>query len=272
MKLTLTVRFRPAALLLSLGLLGLGPLASATSATAQPRQAEPLSTDRPDFTEAASTVAKGRVQVEGGYTFAREGDVEAHALGEILVRIGVLSFAELRLGVPNYMFIQSQDGKDNGLDDSFLGVKLKLLDAASQFDVVRPSVALLLGTTLPTASQGFVEDEAQPEAKLALSWDVSEWLAVGSNLNFARPRDGGDGFNQLSGSLALGLGLGSRAGAYVEYFGFTATTPDGTDASFVNGGFTFLTSNDLQFDLRAGLGLNDPEPNYFAGVGFAWRR
>jgi len=130
------VRYPCAALLLSFGLLGLGPLASATSATAQGRQADPLSTDRPDFTEAASTVAKGRVQVEGGYTFAREGDVEAHVLGELLVRIGVLDFAELRLGVPNYLFVESQDGRDSGLDDSFLGVKLKLVEAATRFDRV----------------------------------------------------------------------------------------------------------------------------------------
>ncbi len=260
-------RFRRAALLLSLGL-----MASATSANAQGRQADPLSTDRPDFTEAASTVAKGRVQVEGGYTFAREGDVEAHVLGELLVRIGVLDFAELRLGVPNYLFVESQGGKDSGLGDSFLGVKLKLVEAATRFDRVLPSVALLLGTTLPTASKGFGEDQAQPEAKLALTWDVSERLAVGSNLNFARARSGGDGFSQFSGSLVLGLGLGDHTGAYVEYFGFTATTPDGADASFLNGGFTFLTDKNLQFDIRAGLGLNDPQPNYFAGLGFAWRR
>ena len=241
-------------------------------AAAQEDPSNPLITDRPDFTEAASTVAKGRVQVEGGYTFAREGDVEAHVLGELLVRIGVLDFAELRLGVPNYLFVESQDGKDSGLDDSFLGVKLKLVEADTRFDRFLPSVALLLGSTLPTASGGFGEDQAQPEAKLALTWDVSERLAVGSNLNFARARSGGDGFSQFSGSLVLGLGLGDHTGAYVEYFGFTATTPDGADASFLNGGFTFLTNENLQFDIRAGLGLNDPQPNYFAGLGFAWRR
>lgn len=224
-------------------------------AAAQEDRSNPLITDRPDFTEAASTVAKGRVQVEGGYTFAREGDVEAHVLGELLVRIGVLDFAELRLGVPNYLFVDSQGGKDSGLDDSFLGVKLKLVEAATRSDRVLPSVALLLGTTLPTASEGFGEDQAQPEAKLALSWDVSERLAVGSNLNFARARSGGDGFSQFSGSLVLGLGLGDHTGAYVEYFGFTATTPDGADASFLNGGFTFLTNENLQFDIRASLGV-----------------
>jgi hypothetical protein len=49
---------------------------------------EPLVTDRPDFTESAATVTRGRTQVEMGYTFTSAGDFDEHAMGELLVRIG----------------------------------------------------------------------------------------------------------------------------------------------------------------------------------------
>ena len=55
---------------------------------------QPLISDRPDFTESAATITPGRVQMEAGYTFARLEEVEGHAIGEILARIGVLSGVE----------------------------------------------------------------------------------------------------------------------------------------------------------------------------------
>ena len=36
------------------------------------REEEPLASDRPDFTEASSTVGRGRVQLEAGYTLVRD--------------------------------------------------------------------------------------------------------------------------------------------------------------------------------------------------------
>src|SRR4051812_40814645 len=41
------------------------------AASPEPQEEEPLASDRPDFTEASSTVGKGRVQLEAGYTFVR---------------------------------------------------------------------------------------------------------------------------------------------------------------------------------------------------------
>ncbi len=49
---------------------------------------EPLVTDRPDFTEASSTVGKGRVQVELGYTYFSDKNngvrARAHSYPEVL--------------------------------------------------------------------------------------------------------------------------------------------------------------------------------------------
>ncbi len=59
-------------------------LGSSEWCAAHGAQAEPLVTDRPDFTESAETVAPGLFQLESGYTFTRRGDDKEHALGEFL--------------------------------------------------------------------------------------------------------------------------------------------------------------------------------------------
>lgn len=127
---------------------------------------------------------------------------------------------------------------------------------------------------MPTGARAFREDELQPEAALALSFDLTERISLSSNIGYTRASDEDEGFNQFFGSLALGLSLTERVGAYIEVYGFTrvdATTRD--SARFANGGFTFLVNNDFQLDARAGVGLgnNVSGPDYFFGFGFARR-
>lgn len=247
------------------------PLALAVAGEALAQTSDPLVTDRPDFTESAVTVQPGRVQIEAGYTFSRQGDVKGHGIGELLFRIGAFKWAEVRIAVNSYSFENTPEGTERGVNDAFLGAKLKLVDNAPEVSRWRPGVALLVGTTLPTGSNIFGADDAQPEAKLALSWELTPQLSVGSNLNVALISTGEEQFGQFSGSLALGVGITERLASYVEFFGFRHDNPEGPDLNFLNGGFTLLASDDVQFDIRGGIGFNDIDPDYFAGLGLSWR-
>jgi hypothetical protein len=240
---------------------------------AAPRaQADPLVADRPDFTESTETVGPGRLQLEAGYTFFRMGEEELHSLGELLLRIGLLEQFELRLAGNSYVWLESPSGNDQGFVDMSLGAKIKLLEAAEHFDVIRPNVALIFGTTLPTGSIDLSADEPQPAVKLALSWAISERLSSGSNLNYAYLSEDGERFHQFSGSLTLGYKLTEKWGTYIEYFGFVPASKDGPNESFFDGGVTYLVNDDLQLDARAGVGaFNGKSPDYFVGVGLAWR-
>jgi len=61
-------------------------------------------------------------------------------------------------------------------------------------------------------------------------------------------------------------------GAYTEWF---AVFPDSADTQqtehYFNGGFTYLISNDIQWDVRAGTGLNDAADDFFVGTGVSIR-
>jgi len=236
---------------------------------------EPLVTDRPDFTESTSTVPAGHYQLEGGYTFSRQGEEDAHTLGELLLRIGAGERWEARLGFGSYDRIDPGirgAAKLSGYEDPTLGIKIRLNeDDPDLLPPGHPHLAILLITTVPVGSDALTADDWQPEGKLALGWDLTDRLSLGANLIYAYPSDGGERFNQLAASLSAGFSLTGRLGVYLEAFGFSKESADGAAASYVNSGLTWLLSNDLQLDARIGAGLDDPRPNWFAGVGAAVR-
>lgn len=228
--------------------------------------AEPLVTDRPDFTESAETVGPGRFQFEGGYTFTQRDEDTEHSLPELLVRIGLLEQLELRLAL-NYLAADLVESNAQGLEDLSLGAKIKLVEGSADFDLVRPHIALVVQTTLPTGSSGFGADHPRPQVILALGWDLSERFSLGSNLDYAYLSEDGGQFHQFSGSLVLGYKLTEKWGTYIEYFGFEPASQNHPNENFFDGGFTYLVNDNLQLDARAGVGaFNGKSPDYFGGV------
>ena len=220
------------------------------------------------------TVVPGGLQAEAGYTFTRpDAGVETHSLGEVLLRIGLVSRVELRIGVNSYVIERLPDGGEEGFEDILLGTKIGLLEPAPGLAAapLRPAVAVLAGSSLPTGHEAFSAEEVNPEATLALAWSLSERFAFGSNLNVASLHEDGERYGQISGSGALGISLTERLGAFVEYFGFSRQRPSGSAVHFIDGGVTLLRGEDLQLDVRAGFGLNDEATDYFLGMGLVWR-
>ena len=233
---------------------------------AMPAKADqPLVTDRPDFTESAQVVPRGKIQVESGFTIERSGDARVQSWGEVLVRIPTDERTEIRIGVPSYLRVQN-GGSQSGFDDGFLGFKrvLKKGEGSS------PQVALLAGTTIPTGSRAVAERKYQPEVVLAASLDLSPKLGLGANAGYARASSDGQRFGQLFGSVALGYELGERWGCYAEVFAFSRDEPGGSSREYFNAGVTYAVSDDFQLDARLGRGLND-ERERFWGIGASRR-
>ncbi len=228
----------------------------------------PLVTDRPDFTESAVTVPRGDVQLESGYTFTRAEDLNEHSLGEILLRIGVASRLEARLGLESHTWVEAPGEDPSGFEDPTLGLKVVLSEETEAGGI---AAALLAGTTVPVGDGDLGEDEWQPEVTLALSRGVADGLALGGNVGYAYASEDGQRFDQGSASLALGMELAERWASYVEAFAIFPSASSGDDEAIVNGGLTFLVHPLFQLDARAGVGLTDPAPDFFLGVGLARR-
>ncbi len=226
----------------------------------------PLITDRPDFTESPQTVPKGLIQIEAGATFERSGRDKTTTLGETLIRIGAGERAEIRDGVPAYN-VQRGDGRADGFDDAFLGAKFVLIERENF------PVALLVGATLPTGSRRVAPRDTNVEAVLASETALSETLGLAFNLGYGRPNQGDGRFSQFFGSASFGFALSERVGAFAEVYAFDLDERGGSSRQFVNGGFTYAAKPNLQFDIRAGLGLGNrvSGPDYFAGAGVTQR-
>lgn len=246
------------------GVLGLAAIGAAGS-TSPAAAAEPLVTDRPDFTESAETIPRGQTQIETGVTFTRTGKEKERAIDETLIRISTGDRSELRIEIPSYMRIQGNGARESGFDDSYLGGKWVLRRGEGS----KAGVALLAGTTLPTGSRSVAERKAQPEAILAVETELSEKVSIGTNWGIARASAEGEHFGQLFGSVALDYELSNKWGTYAELYAYNRTERGGSAQKYFNGGFTYLVNNDLQFDARIGYGLgngNGRERHFGFGV------
>lgn len=240
---------------------------------------EPIITDRPDFTEASSPVGKGRVQLETGYTYSRDRSDgvlrSAHSYPEALLRVGLFAdWFEFRLGqnLGSEKGSGGATGFTTGFDDLYVGTKLGLTEQAG----VLPEAAVVIQATVPTGADSLSAGLVLPGVNLLFGWSVIEdKITLGGSLQgLSTVDDNRHRYLTIAQSLTVGYTLTERVGAYTEWFAFYpsgATSPGVGSEHYLNGGFTFRPVPYLQFDVRAGFGLNRRADDFFAGSGVSVR-
>ena len=235
---------------------------------------EPLASDRPDFTEASSTVGRGVVQIETGYTFVRDkrgGEVtDTHSFPETLFRVGMFAdWFEFRFaynhGVQNVAPVGLPVSRFAGGEDIYLGSKLMLTGQRG----ILPEMSLMPQMTVPTGHGAFSGSEVLPGINWLYGWDITDWLSMGGSSQVNKGTDDdGSNYYEYAQSWTFGFGLTERLSMYTEWF---ALMPSGALAAkpeyYFDGGFTFSVTNNLQLDVRGGAGLNGAADDYFIGSG-----
>lgn len=243
-----------------------------------PNLDEPLVTDRPDFTEASSTVGRGVFQIEFGYTYTYNSDsgesVRAQSFGEPLVRYGIFEdWLEFRIAlfpVDQRTRTGGVNSLTSGTEDLYLGLKLGL---TGQHDWL-PEMALVPQMTVPTGSSNFSNEDTLFGLNWLYSWEINDIFATGGSTQVNRAVDGTtqDIYSEWAQSWTVVASLTDNLGVYSEWYGLF---PNGAETAqtehYFNGGFTYLLSNDVQFDIRGGVGLNDAADDYFIGTGLSIR-
>jgi len=237
--------------------------------------AEPISTDRPGQSNSPSVVAPGTVQLEGGFTYEREtdgGDPNTNTLTVpgALLRVGLLSFLEARVLADG--FVYEERNRDNNRSS---GSDLTLASRARLFGQkgIRPATALDFNLSLPTGGDAVTSDGVDPSGTIIFGWDLNERFTALANLGLASTSLGKDDSRrafQVAPTFSLIASIAERAGVFVEYYA-TFSDEGIADEHAMDGGFTWLVSDDLQLDLSAGAGLNHAAPDFYVSVGAAWR-
>lgn len=241
-------------------------------ASGGPDLSAPLVTDRPDFTEASSTVGLGVAQLEAGYTYFQDDDgpneFVGHSFPESLLRLGIYDdWLELRVGW-NYSVAEFNSFRSSGATDLYLGFKIGLTPQ----DGWKPEMALIPQMTVPTGASSLTADRILPGANLIYGWELTDTISMAGSSQFNAALDGTGTYSEFAQSWTFAFSLSDKVGAYTEWFGIFPESGVGPDSeSYFNGGFTLLTSDDVQWDVRAGTGLNDYSADFFAGIGISIR-
>lgn len=245
-----------------------------TSFSGGPDLDEHIVTDRPDFTEASVTVGRGVLQIESGYTYISDNDgttrTTSHSYPETLFRYGIFAdWLELRVA-------QNYAGEDDGLlqnsgaKDLYLGIKIALTPQEGWL----PEMAIVPQMTVPTGHDAFTGDRVLPGLNWLYGWDINDFLSMGASTQFnsAVDEDSRNVYTQWAQSWTIGYSLSEKLGAYTEWFAFF---PHGADTAlpecYFDGGFTYLFTDNIQLDVRAGVGLNEAADDFFAGPGLSIR-
>jgi Putative MetA-pathway of phenol degradation len=235
---------------------------------------EPLMSDRPDFTEASTVVGLGVLQVESGYTYTYDNNrtdrTIGHSYPETLFRYGIFAnWLEFRLAT-NYSDEEVNNVRNSGADDLYLGFKIGLTAQEGW----RPEMALMPQMTVPSGSSATTSGEVLPGLNWLYGWDLSERISTAGSTQFNRALDEttNASYTEWAQSWTVGYGLTEKLGGYTEYFGFY---PAGADTArvqhYFDGGFTYSLTNDVQWDIRGGKGLNNAANDYFVGSGLVLR-
>ena len=229
----------------------------------------PIATDRPSFSPAVSTVPKGHIQFETGYTFTyddRNPDVTTHTFPETLLRIGLTETFEARVEWPTQIYIN--DGRRvNGLNDLALGFKKQVIQQSKWI----PQFTVVGRLFIPTGDKNITSNHVNPELQAVMSYAFNDTFSAFGTANIGGASNGNKRFARFSSSLGLGVNLATSLSGFVEYFGLYPVEQAIQDTHFIQTGIVYQPTYHLQLDARIGTGLNHGTDDLLTGAGLSWR-
>lgn len=212
-----------------------------------------------------------------GYTYffdeAPTGRVHSHSYPETLLRQGVWrDWLELRAGWTFHSETQAigaTAGTAHGADDLYLGAKLALAPQQSWL----PEMAIMPQMTVPMGGT-FSAQRVLPGVNWLYGWDIGETYSFGgsSQYNLSVDEFTRRVHGEFAQSLSVGRSWSERVGSYLEWF---MLTPIGAETErtehYFDAGFTYLVTNNWQFDVRIGKGVSAISTDYFTGAGVVIR-
>lgn len=228
--------------------------------------AQTIITDRPDQTESAVTLEKGRLQIESGILNQAEGEESNRhrtiSIPTNLFRYGISKKAELRLVLQLDGFQASEDDAYHfSLGSIELGTKIVL----NQTEDPKVQIALLSHLALSKNNWRQFTDQLGFLNRISIAHDVTQNSNIGYNFGYNHYTKGEGNFIY---TVAIGYTLTKKLSIYIEPYG--SIFSDSAPLSNFDYGFAYLINSNLQIDLSFGLGFNN-NMNY-QSLGISWQQ
>lgn len=259
-----TYRWRNLALAMGLGF-GSGSLLLIAAQACKPAEPDQsISTDRPSFTNASTTVPCRTFQIENGLNETAEQGQRSWDLPQTLVRFGATSKTELRFTAPDYNW-NAAEGHTfaTGQGDIAVGVK-EQLGPVHGFDLAAIATLSLPTGAMGTSSHGYDTTLELPwSRKLSKSWTAEGMFSV------AWPTQ--NGMHTTTGQVTalLDRQLTGPWDIFAEYAG--SFPRSGGPQHVIDFGSTYKLTKNQQIDLRGGAGLSAAAVEHFMGAGYSIR-
>jgi hypothetical protein len=230
-------------------------------------------TSRPGFTENAATLPMGGMLLNASANLESDIDtglvLSATALEvpELMLRVGVLDYLELRMGGAWRLSARAQDENFDepppvvgGIGRFSVGATARILEERGTW----PAAAVILQADVPLRTLRLGDFSAF--GKLAVQKTFLERFGIaanaGANWNGASERFSFP-FTLLT-SVSIGLGVG----AYAEVFGNVFV--DGLPVVWADGGIYYDVSERLRVDALVGVNAFGARGDWLAQVGLSW--
>ncbi|MFT4674181.1 MAG: hypothetical protein ACJAYD_000478 [Patiriisocius sp.] len=231
-----------------------------------------LITDRPDATEAPSTVPKGALQIETGsaYTSFEENNIqqEVFTYNTTLLRYGVLENLELRLGWnfdegSNTLGGQRLDNVTSGMSPLLAGVKINIIKEKGWM----PTIGFIGHLFLPiTASKDYKPETTSVDFRFAFDHTLTDRSSIAYNLGAQWEADHSGAAYIYT--FAYGYSVTKTLGFYAELYG---DLPENNRANhFWDTGLTYLLLPNLQLDATLGASITKGQ-DLLVSAGFSYR-
>lgn len=256
-----------------------------------------INTDRPDYTDVATVVGHGVVQIETGFSQLRKRDAERRvvtdAFPNALFRIGHGDRFEYRVKVRGHVrsevdeFGLGAQGVAQGFGDVELGFKWVL---GEQEDWL-PMQTIVGRAQMPTGEDDVSANRVEPGVSYIYNWQVRRWwfFRGATGVDFANQPayrllpatlPGGapsldvanDRYVEFSQAFSSYVQVSRRVGMFAEWFMFKrhGSLDDHSDHIHNYGLYLYLTP-DVQIDGRIGWRIGDHLEEALYGLGFSVR-
>jgi len=215
---------------------------------------------RPLTTDDAGTVEKGKFQIETGFDFTRQDNHDKEFSPSMTLTYGLFERMDMGIG-SGYLFIHPAEGKnENGLDDTVLKVKYRLVDDKDWI----PAFAVTGTLKIPTASEskGLGSGKTDFNINAIFTKNLSKRLALYLNLGYTFIGEHGTD-NEFNYSLAGQFVLSDKWALVGEVSGvnnFNGHKRDDPVSGLL--GIQYMLSDNLVLDAGVEIGMNKAAPDF----------
>lgn len=239
---------------------------SLLSITAQ-ESIDVISADRPGMATGVDIMPFKKVQFETGFQWDYADKTSSVILPTAMLRVGVSSFAELRLQYDGTL-TEGSSKWNYGVEPIILGTKIRVFEGWKYV----PAVSFMANLAIPSTSELAKSMHVAPSIYLLFQNDITDWFNVGYNVG--AEWNGVDATPATFFAVCLGFGITDNLGAFLESYNYFSRYDLNNGKTAVDAnldfGFNYIVHPRVQLDLYASFNCKNPKLYSNLGFGIAW--